>query len=89
MTVIRGSRRKLATFCDLALVSMATAPSRKPYHIATRWMRPSLSMVAIDMLLRSFRKASISSCDILILSRWLTPPPIAGFAGTGAAGLVT
>jgi hypothetical protein len=41
MHVMRGSRRRFCTFWLFAFVSSATAPSRKPYHMATRWMLPS------------------------------------------------
>ena len=66
MQVIRGSRRRLTAFCALALVSMAIDPSRNPYHMATAWMDPSWLSVHMVIGRRSWRKASISSGDILI-----------------------
>ena len=49
MTVQCGLRRRFNTFCALALDSIATQPSRKPYHIATMWMDPSGLTVAMDI----------------------------------------
>jgi hypothetical protein len=53
----------------LVLVSNATAPSRKPYHIATEWMLPSAEIVDIVIERRSARKASTSADVILMRSR--------------------
>src|SRR5579862_3506963 len=51
------------------------SPSRKPYHMATSWIRSPGPMVAIDIEWRSWRNASISASLILIVARWLTPMP--------------
>src|SRR5262245_17041757 len=72
-----GSRGRFLTFCDLVLVSNATAPSRNPYHMATEWMLPSGEIVDIVIDIRSCRSASTSSDVILISPRWLTPCPMA------------
>src|SRR5687768_9094292 len=66
---MRGSRRRLRTFCDLANVSKAGLPSWKPYHMATTCGRPSAISVATDMDRRPWRNSSTSSSDILISSR--------------------
>src|SRR4051794_4493473 len=73
--VMRGFRRRFATFWLFAFVSSAGAPSRNPYHIATRWMLPSGPNVAQFMVCTPCRKSSISRGVILIWSRWLTPCP--------------
>ena len=76
MQVIRGSRARLTAFCALALVSMAIDPSRNPYHMATAWIDPSWLRVHMVIGRRSWRKASISSGDMVMRSRCLTPWPI-------------
>src|SRR6185312_3569738 len=76
MQVMVGLRRRFLTFCDFALVSNASSPSRNPYHIATRWIVPSPLIDAREIVCFPWRNASISSSDILIWSRCLTPFPI-------------
>ena len=80
MQVMFGLRRRFATFCDFALVSNAISPSRKPYHIATRWMLPSALIDASDIVCLPRRNSAISSSVIWILSRCLTPLPISAAA---------
>src|SRR3974390_2526776 len=76
MQVMRVSRRRFTAFCDLALVSMAMLPSRKPDHMATGWIDPSWLSVHMVIARRSWRKASISSGDMVTRSRCFTPSPI-------------
>src|SRR5580692_8508988 len=76
MHVMVGLRRRFCAFCDLALVSKASIPSRNPYHMATAWIDPSWLIEHSDTGRRSWRKPSISSGVILIWARWLTPWPI-------------
>ena len=80
MQVMVGLRRRFLTFCDFALVSNAISPSRNPYHIATRWMVPSPLIDAKEIVCFPWRNSSISSSDILIWSRCLTPLPISAAA---------
>src|SRR5579863_7927673 len=76
MHVMVGLRRRFCAFCDLALVSKASIPSRNPYHIATAWIEPSWLIEHSDTGRRSWRNPSISSGVILIWARWFTPWPI-------------
>src|ERR1035437_1676545 len=76
MQVIRESLPRFTAFCALALVSMATALSRNPYHMATAWMEPSWLSVHIVIGRRSWIKASISSDVLLMVARCFTPWPI-------------
>src|ERR1700730_16227268 len=78
---MRGSRRRFNTFWLLALVSIPIASSRKPYHIATRWIVPSWFIVAIDIEWRPWRNSSISSCVILMTSRCFVPIGAPGWSG--------
>src|SRR5438067_1216249 len=80
---MRGSRRRLSTFWLFALVSMPIAPSRKPYHMATRWMLPSWFIVAMDMEWRPCKNSSTSSWLILMTSRCLTPTVLLRSGGQG------
>ena len=55
ITVMRLSRRRFTTFCDLAFVSNHTSPSMSPNHIATRCGIPSgpiVAMVAVRLCSR-------------------------------------
>src|SRR5579863_4201122 len=75
MHVMVGLRRRFCAFCDLALVSKASIPSRNPYHMATAWIEPSWLIEHSDTGRRSWRNPSISSAVILIWARWLIPWP--------------
>src|SRR3954451_829142 len=77
MHVMVGLRRRFCTFCDLALVSKATAPSRNPYHMATAWMVLSWLIEHRVMVWRPVRYSSTSSGLILMSARCLTPWPMA------------
>ena len=76
MTVILGSRRRFWIFWALAFDSMATHPSKNPYHMATAWIEPSWLSVHMVSGRRSWRNASTSAGVILICPRWFTPCPM-------------
>ncbi len=66
-----GLRRRLRIFWLFANVQNATLPSRKPYHMATRWGWPDGPIVATFSVRGTPRKASTSAGVITICSRRL------------------
>src|SRR4051812_9602271 len=77
---MRGSRRRLTAFCDLALVSNQIWPSTRPYHMATACGIPVGPTVTMFMVRCWARYVAISSSLIAIWLRWLVPtrPPSVG-----------
>src|SRR5688572_2320789 len=70
---MRSSRRRLATFCALPLVSNQMTPSMTAYHMATRWGWPLGPIVAIVAVRLCSMNAATSSSLIVICARWFVP----------------
>ena len=68
---MRGSRRRLTTFCALRLVSIQTVLSLTAYHMPTRWIWPCGPYVATVDERCWCRNSTISSWDMTIWARWL------------------